>query len=165
MFHNDSVAVDRVTRRWLAVPLLALTCLGFAAAAARADNAALKHALKPYEQRLTADIGYLASFKAPSKKGAASALQKLSKIGTQLADATHVAKTHQASSPSGRTGRQLVLSALNDASAATADAKASATAAHAGKSSTVKQDARQARKKINEAIPLFESGGKKLNLF
>jgi hypothetical protein len=163
MHRKDFLAV--VSTRWLALPLVVLLTIGAAASIAQASDASLKHALKGYENRLTADIGYLASFTAPSKSGAAGALKKLSTISKQLKGATQAANGQQASSAKGTKGRKDVLAALKDASAAVTAAKASANAAKAGNSSTAKHDAKQERQKINKAIPLFEAGGKALGLF
>jgi hypothetical protein len=148
------------------VLLLALS-LGLIVAAplAQASDASLKHALKAYQTRLTSDIGYLASFKAPSKHGAGTALSKVSKIDGDLKGATKAARGQQGSSSAGRKGRTQILSALKDASAAASAAKASATAAQDGKGGAAKSDAKQERTDINKAIPLFEAGGKALHLF
>lgn len=163
MYRKDFLAV--VSARWLALLLVVLVAIGAAASVAQASDASLKHALKAYQTRLTADIGYLASFTAPSNSGATAAFKKLSTISKQLKGATQAANGQQASSSKGIKGRKDVLTALKDASAAVTDAKASATAAKAGKSSTAKHDAKQERQQINKAIPLFESGGKALGLF
>jgi hypothetical protein len=137
--------------------------LGLLAAAplAQASNASLEKALKPYETRLTTDISYLSNFSAPSKKAAPAALTKLSKINSDLSGATKAATGQQASTSSGRKGRTQVLSALHEATVATSDARACATAARSGKKSTAKSE----QSEINKAIPLFESGGELLHLF
>lgn len=148
-----------------ALPLLVALGLLVAAPLAQANDASLEHALKPYEARLTKDIGYLSSFSAPKKSAATAALHRLAKIHTDLTGATHAATTHQASTSSGRRGRTLVLSALHDAIVALGDARSCATAARSGNGSAAKRDRKQALKEINKAIPLFEAGGTLLHLF
>jgi hypothetical protein len=147
--------------------LVLLVLLGLLALAplAQASDATLEKAMKAYEKRLTNDISYLSSFSAPSKHAAPSTLSKLSRIGSDLAGATKAATRQQASTSSGRKGRTQILAALHDATAAKSDAKASATAARAGKTSTAKRDAKTEQSQITKAIPLFESGGKLLKLF
>jgi hypothetical protein len=147
------------------IPLLASGAVLVAAPLVQASDRTVTHALKPYEARLTADVGYLASFSAPSKGAAAGALGRLSKVSKHLSGAKRAASGQMASSSSGRKGRTEVLQALNDALLATGDARASAEAARAGKRSTARRDAKAEQREINKAIPLFESGGKKLHLF
>jgi hypothetical protein len=149
----------------VALPLLVSFGVLAVAPLAQASDASLKHALKAYQARLTADIGYLASFSAPSKSAAPASLSKLSKIRGDLTGAAQAATGQQASTPSGRKGRTLVLSGLNDAIIAVGDARASATAARSGDRSTAKNDAKVELSEINKAIPLFESGGRMLHLF
>lgn len=147
---------------------LALTlCLGLGllVPAAQADDAGLQKALKAYEHRLTSDIGYLAGFTVPSKRSVSSTLHRLSKIGKDLAGATHAASSHHASSTAGAKGRTEVLQALHDATAATRDAEASAKAVRGGKAAKAKHEAKLELSATNKAIKLFESGGKKLHLF
>jgi hypothetical protein len=132
---------------------------------ASASDASLEHALKAYEKRLTADIGYLSTFSAPSRGGAGSVLSRLAKIRTDLTGAQSAAIRNQASTSAGRRGRTEVLAALKDALLATGDAQASATAARKGQHSTATHDAGAERREINKAIPLFESGGMALHLF
>jgi len=132
---------------------------------AQASDVTLEKAMKPYEKRLTTDISYLSSFSAPSKRAAPAMLTKLSRIHNDLAGATDAADSQQASTSTGRQGRSEVLSALHDASLATNDANACATAARSGKTSAAKRDAKAEQGEIDKAIPLFESGGRKLNLF
>jgi hypothetical protein len=153
----------RITISSLAVAL----CLGLGmlVPAAQADDAGLQKALKAYESRLTTDIGYLAAFTKPSAGGVPTALHRLSKIAEDLSGATHAAKTHHASTTAGAKGRTEVLAALHDAMAATRDAEASAKAVRGGKPAKAKHEAKLERSAINKAIPLFESGGKKLHLF
>ena len=155
---NASVSMTR---------LILLVLLGLLALAplAHASDATLEKAMKAYEKRLTTDISYLANFSVPSKKAAPSTLSKLSRIVNDLAGATKAATRHQASTSSGRKGRTQILAALHDATAATSDAKACATAARAGKRSTAKRDSKAEQRQIDKAIPLFESGGKLLKLF
>jgi hypothetical protein len=147
------------------LPLLVSLAVLAAAPFAQASDASLKKALKPYETRLTTDIGYLSNFSAPSKSAAPAALTKLSKIRSDLTGATKAATGQQASTSSGRKGRTQVLSALHDATVAAGDAQACATAARFGNKSTAKRDAKAEQGEINKAIPLFESGGKLLHLF
>lgn len=146
---------------------LALVCAGALVNAplAQASNATLEHALKSYDKRLTADIGYLSSFAAPSRARAGAALRRLTTVRTDLAGATRAATTHQASTASGRRGRTDILVALRDATAATSDARNSATAARAGRRTTARSDARAEQRQINAAIPRFEAGGRLLHLF
>jgi hypothetical protein len=132
---------------------------------ALASDASLKGALKPYEGRLTTDIGYLSSFSASSRS--AADLRQLAQRGSRgdLFGATRAASHQQASSSSGRKGRTLVLSALADATVAAGDARASAIAARSGNRSAAKRYGREEQSGINKAIPLFESGSKLLHLF
>jgi len=132
---------------------------------ATASDSSLKNALKPYRNKLTSDIAYLASFSPPSKRAANSVSKKLSKIRTDLKGAQSAANKNQASSQKASTGRSEVLSGLSYALTATADAKASAAAAHSGKKSTARKDAKSERTEINKAIPKLEAGGKALGLF
>jgi hypothetical protein len=154
-----------VSMKFLAVVLLAALGMVAAAPLAQASDATLKRALKAYEGRLTADIGYLSSFSVPSKGTAAGVLRRLSKVRTDLTGAARAANHEQASSSSGRRGRALVLSGLHDASAAAGDARACANAAGAGNRSAAARDRRLERREIGKAIPLFESGGRLLHLF
>ena len=147
------------------VPLVVCSALLAVAPFAQASDSSLKSALKSYEANLTKDIGYLATFKAPSKSGASAALHKISKVESDLNAVEHAASGQQASSSSGRTGRSEVLSALHYALVAAGDAKASATAARSHNASTAKKDAKATVSETNKAIPLFESGGKLLKLF
>jgi hypothetical protein len=187
MSHHDVVAADRfppggsesygrldphrrtprlrVSIRYLSALILASLATVLTTGVAQASDASLKNALKAYEMRLTSDIGSLSSFTVPSKNAANGVLGKLSTIAKDLSGATRAANGQQASTSTGRTGRIEVLSALNYASTATRDARASASAAKAGKSSTARSDQSQEQSAINKAIPLFESGGKKLHLF
>jgi hypothetical protein len=149
------------------VALLLLVPLGLLVATpfARATDASLERALKAYETRLSGDIGYLSSFSAPSKGAAAAVLHRLSEVRNDLAGATRAATGRQASTGSGRRGRELVLSGLHDAAAAASDARACATAVRSGNRNAAKRDERQEQSEIGKAIPLFESGGKLLHLF
>lgn len=147
------------------MPLVLCSALLALAPFAQASDSSLRSALKAYEANLTKDIGYLATFKAPSSSGASAALHKISKIASDLNAAEHAASAQQASSSSGRTARSDVLSALHDALIAAGDAKASATAARSHKASTAKKDAKATVSETNKAIPLFETGGKLLKLF
>jgi hypothetical protein len=163
---------SRAVIRLLAVPmkrfaLALLVSLGLLAVAplAHASDASLEHALKAYKTRLTADIAYLASFSAPSKSAAATALSRLPKLRGDLTGATQAATRQQGSTNSGRKGRTMVLSGLHDAIVATGDAGASAAAARSGNRATAKRDASREQAEINRAIPLFESGGMLLHLF
>src|ERR1700730_5493802 len=104
----------RALTRLLAVPmkriaLALLVSLGLLAVAplAHASDVSLEHALKAYKTRLTADIGYLASFSPPSKSAAATALSRLAKLRSDLTGATQAATRQQASTNSGRKGRTL----------------------------------------------------------
>jgi hypothetical protein len=148
-----------------ALPLLVLLAPLVPAPLAQASDASLKQALKPYETRLTTDIGYLSGFSAPSRSAAPAALRKLSKAGSDLTGASEAATRQQASTSSGRKGRALVLSGLHDATVAAGDARACATAARSGNRSTAKRDANAEQSEINKAIASFESGGKLLHLF
>ncbi len=139
--------------------------LGLLVPVAQADDAGLHKALKAYEKRLTTDISYLAAFTKPTKAAVPGTLQKLSKIAKDLSGATHAATTHQASTTAGAKGRTEVRSALKDATTAMRDAQTSAKAVRGGKTAKAKHEAALERKAINQAIPLFESGGKKLKLF
>jgi hypothetical protein len=149
------------------IALSVLVMLGLLAGApiAHASNASLTHALKPYETRLTTDIGYLSSFSAPSRTAASAALTKLSRVRRDLSSATGAASGQQASTNSGRKGRTLVLSAMHDATLAAGDAQASATAARAGRHGVARRDAQSEQTEISRAIPSFESGGRLLHLF
>ncbi len=149
----------------LATPFIVLLALVSTASVARASDSSLEHALSVYKGRLTADIGYLASFSAPNRSGAGGALSRLSRVESDLAGARQAATGQQGSSSSGRKGRALVLSGLGDALGAAGDARASATAARSGKSSTARSDARSETSEINRAIPLFQQGGTLLHLF
>jgi hypothetical protein len=149
----------------IATPFLVLVALAAAAPIAVASDASLEHALGAYKSRLTADIGYLASFSAPSRSGASAALSRLSKIQQDLSGARHAAGAQQGSSSAGRRGRTLVLSALGDAIAAAGHAQSSANAARSGKTSTARGEARSESGDINRAIPLFQQGGTLLHLF
>jgi hypothetical protein len=151
-------------KRFALLTLVGLGLLGVPPVAVASD-ASLKAALKPYESRLTTDIGYLSSFSTPSRSAALPALSKLSKIRSGLSGATRAASRQQASSSSGRRGRTLVLSALADATLAPGDAQASANAARSGSRSAAKRKAKEEQSEINKAIPLFESGGRLLHLF
>jgi hypothetical protein len=146
---------------------LVFALLGLLAAAplAAASDVSLRTALKPYEARLTTDIGYLSSFSAPSRSAAPAVLSMLSKVRSALSGATLAASRQQGSSSSGRKGRAQVLSALGYATAAADEAGASANAARAGNRSAAKLDAKQEQSKITKAIPLFKSGGSLLHLF
>jgi hypothetical protein len=147
---------------------IALTALIGALAvvsAASASDSSLEHALKPYKNKLTSDIAYLATFPAPSKSSASTVSKKLSTIEKDLKGAQSAAKNNQASSPKVATGRSEVLTGVSDALKATADATASAAAARAGKKSTAKNDAKSARAEISKAVPVLEAGGMALGLF
>ena len=149
----------------VALPLLIAIGLLATASFAQASDAGLRRALRPYRARLTTDISYLSNFTAPSKSRTGAALRRLSKIRGDLGGATRAANLQQASTSSGRKGRTLVLSALHDASAAAADARASALAARSGNRSAARRDARKEQGEINRAITSFEQGGKLLHLF
>jgi hypothetical protein len=149
----------------IATPFLALVALAVAVPVAGANDASLEHALGAYKSRLTADIGYLASFSVPSRAGAGGTLSRLSTIQHDLAGARHAASAQQGSSSAGRRGRTLVLSALGDAIAAAGHAQSSANAARSGKTSTARSEARTESSDINRAIPLFQQGGTLLHLF
>lgn len=147
------------------VPVLALIALLAAAPLGVASDKSLENALKPYKTKLTSDVGYLASFKAPSKSKAAAALTRLATINGDLSGAKHAAESNQASTSKGKAGRSEVIAGLSDALIATADGKNSASAAKSGRASTAKADASAELKEANKAIPLLESGGMKLGLF
>ena len=142
-----------------------VVALGALAPAGAASDKSLENALKPYKSKLTADVAYLANFKAPSKSKAGAALKKLATVNGDLTGAKNAAENNQASSSKGRSGRTAVIAGLTDALAAVADGKASASAAKSGKASTAKTDAKAELKETNKAIPLLESGGMKLGLF
>lgn len=146
---------------------LSLLTLGVLVVAplAQASDRSLERALKAYQSRLTADIGYLSSFSTPSRGSAGAVLSRLSKIGSDLSGASRAARAQRASSRSGSRGRSLVLSALSNASVAVGDARAAAYAARAGNRSTAARYTRAERSAINRAIPQFESGGHLLHLF
>jgi hypothetical protein len=154
-----------VPMKRVALPLLVSFGMLVAAPLAQASDASLTRAVKPYKTRLTADIGYLSSFSVPSKSASSGVVRRLSKIRNDLNGATRAASGQQASTSSGRKGRTLVLSALHDATVATADARACATAAGSGNRSGANRDQRQEQTEIQKAIPLFESGGRLLHLF
>ncbi len=149
----------------LTPPFIVLLALVLTAPVAWASDSSLEHALSAYKGRLTTDIGYLASFSAPSRSSAGAARSKLSKVESDLAGARRAATGQQASSSSGRRGRTLVLSGLGDAISAAGDALSSANAARSGNSSTARSDARSESSEINRAIPLFQQGGMLLHLF
>lgn len=145
--------------------LLLVVGLLVAAPLAQASDASLKRAVKIYEVRLTKDISYLANLKVPSRSAAPTVLRRLSKIGSDLAAVTRVAKSHHGSSSSGRRARVQLLSALSDVSAATRSARACATAARSRHRAAAKSDLKLEQRQVNKAIPLFESAGRLLNLF
>jgi hypothetical protein len=160
--------VRRPWTRWRrrAGALVLLAGVGLAAASpVQASDAGFRRALKPFETRLTAGIGYLSSFSAPRRGAAPAALARLARIQTDLAAATSAASRNPASTSAGRTGRSDVLSALRHARAAATDAQRSATAARAGRRATAARDARAEQREINASIPLFEKGGQLLHLF
>jgi hypothetical protein len=146
--------------------LLLLVLVGLLATpAALASDKSLETALKPYKTKLTTDIAYLATFKAPTKSKAAAATKQLGKIGSTLRGAQKVTEDNQASSTKVKTGRTDVLGGLSDALSATSSAKLSASAAKSGKTANAKGDAKAELKSIDKAIPLLETGGKDLGLF
>ena len=151
-------------KRFVLPLILMFSVLALAPLAAASDKS-LESALKPYKSKLTTDVAYLAAFKAPSKSKAGGVLKKLSKIEGDLTGAKNAANGQQASTSSGTQGRTEVLSGLGDLLAANGDAKNSASAAKAGKSSTAKSDAKLELKATNKAIPVLEAGGMKLKLF
>ena len=159
----DRLLEDAMKR--VALPLLVAVALVAVTPVAQASDQTLRRALQAYKTRLTADIAYLASFSAPTKSKASVALRRLSKVRSDLTGATRAANGQQASSGSGRRGRKLVLSGLQHALTAAGDARASATAARSGNRAAAKRDARHERGEINQAVPLFESGGRLLHLF
>ena len=149
----------------IALPWLVMLAVLAGAPGAQASDASLQHALKAYEARLTSDIGYLASFAAPSRGAAGAALTKLSGVQRDLAAASRAASGQKGSSSTGRKGRSLVLSALGGASTAAGDAVAAASAVRAGRGGAVKGDVAAEQRAINRAIPQFEQGGRLLHLF
>ena len=148
-----------------ALPVLIGLSLLVPVSLAQASDRSLEHAIAKYKARLTSDIGYLASFSAPSRKSAPGVEKRVSTILHDLSGATSAAKSQKASSKSVKHGQSLILSALHDATLAADDAQASARAARGGNGSGAKHDARKERTEINRAIPLFESGGRLLHLF
>lgn len=154
-----------VAMKRVALPLLVVLGLVAVTPIAQASDQSLRRALQPYKARLTADIGYLASFTAPTKSNAAAALRRLSGVRSDLNGATRAATGQQASTSSGRKGRTLVLSGLEHAITAAGDARASASAARSGNRATATRDARHERGEINHVVTLFESGGRLLHLF
>ncbi len=161
--HSPSVNRRR-GRRLGALALVAVASLA-AAPAAGASDASFRRALRHYESRLTADIGYLSSFSAPSKAAAPAALSRLAKVNRDLNAVTTVANRNQASSAAGRTGRSDVLAALGHARIATSDAQRSAGAARARNRAAAVRNARAEQRQIDQAISLFETGGRLLHLF
>jgi hypothetical protein len=151
-------------RRAAAASLVLIGML-LAGSTAQASDASVQRALKAYETRLAADIGYLSSFTAPTTRGAPAALRRLATVQTDLNGATTAANSHQASTRSGRTGRTEVLSALHHASLAATEAQRCGKATRAGHHADARRDAKAEQGEINEAIPLFEAGGKRLHLF
>jgi hypothetical protein len=146
--------------------LLLLVLIGLLATpAALASDKSLENALKPYKAKLTTDIAYLATFKAPTKSKASAASKELTKIESTLKGAKSAAESHQASSSKGKTGRTDVIAGVTDALTATTDGESSASAAKSGKSSKAKSDAKAELKAIDKALPLLETGGKDLGLF
>jgi len=158
-----STHIRLVTR--VAVPVLISLGLLLAAPLAQASDASLKRAVKPYVQRLTADISYLSNFSVPSKGGTATVLRRLSKVRKDLGGATRAVKDNQGSTSSGRKGRTLALSALAHATTATGDAVSCASAVRAGHRSVAKSDQRREQNEINKAISQFETAGRLLHLF
>ena len=150
----------RAALRWFV--LLAVLA---APATASASDASLEHSLSGYQSKLTADIGFLASFSTPSRAGAGGVLARVSTVQSDLAGATRAASGQQASSGPGRQGRTLVLSALGEASTAASDARAAAADARAGNGSAARGAAGRERAAIAQAIPRFEQGGRLLHLF
>jgi hypothetical protein len=151
--------------RWLTLIALLALALGSFTAVAAANDASVKRALKRYEKKLTKDIGYLASFKTPTKRSSGSVLKRVSAIRRDLRGAEKAQQGEMASTANGRKGRQQILAALGDAGSAATKARASALAVRAGHRSAAKGDAKQELRDIDKAIVLFESGGKKLHLF
>jgi hypothetical protein len=147
------------------LPLLVLFGLLAVAPVGVASDRSLESALRPYKSKLTADIAYLANFKAPSKSNAGGALSKLSSVKGDLTGAKNAAQHNQASSAKGRAGRSEVIAGLSDALVAVADGAGSASAARSGNASTARSDAQAELREIDKAIPLLESGGMKLGLF
>ena len=160
---NSSAWQPRLRR----VGVLSLVAIGLLLGAplAQASDASLEHALKSYEKRLASDIGYLSSFSTPTRSGAPAALRTLSSVRADLTGATKAANSNQASTSSGRTGRAQVLSALHGAATAAIDAEHCATAARSGHRTQARRDATAEQRAINQAIVLFEAGGKRLHLF
>jgi hypothetical protein len=154
----------RLTRSLVLLALLAAAA-GSLAQVASANDASVKRAFKTYDKRLTKDIAYLANFKTPGKRSSGSVLSHVRKIRADLKGAENAQKGKKASTAGGRKGRQEVLAALHDAGTAAGSARTSAIAVRGGHHSAAKHDARQEQTAINKAIPLFESGGKKLHLF
>lgn len=146
---------------------LSLVAIGLLVGAppAQASDASLRRALRSYETRLAADIGYLSSFTMPTRSRAPAVLRRLSSVRTDLNGATGAAERNRASTGSGRVGRAQVLSALHYAITATIDAQLCASAARVGNRARARRDARAEQRAINQAIPLFEAGGKRLHLF
>jgi hypothetical protein len=153
-----------VSMKRAVLPVLVLIGL-LATPVALASDKSLKTALEPYKTKLTTDIGYLASFTAPTKSKGAAATKQLGKIESTLKGVKNAAESQQASSSKGSTGRTDVIAGVTDALTATADGKAAASAAKSGKSSSAKSDAKAELKAIDKAIPLLETGGKDLGLF
>lgn len=159
----------RLRLRLWAMRRTALSLLAFGllvvAPLAQASDRSLEQALKAYQSRLTADIGYLSSFSTPTRRSAGAVLSRLSRIGSDLSGASRAARGQRASSRSGSRGKSLVLSALSNASVAVSDARAAAYAARSGNHSTASRYTRAEQSAINRAIPQFESGGHLLHLF
>ncbi len=154
----------KLTRPILALLLLICAALLVAPPLAGASDASIRRVMKPYEQKLTVDIGYLSTFSAPSRSVAPRTLRKLSGIRTELTDASHALEHQKASSRNGRRGRTDVLEALRNALTATADARNSARAARAGHGVTARNDVKAEQREIGKAITQFETGGQLLHL-
>jgi hypothetical protein len=151
-------------KRYL-LPVLACVSVLASSAIAQASDRSLERAVGAYKGSLTSDIGYLASFSAPSSRGAAAAQARVGRILRDLAAAGSAARSQRASSSSVRRGQSLILSALHYATLAADDARSSAGAARSGNGAAARGEARAEQSQINRAIPLFESGGHLLHLF
>jgi hypothetical protein len=147
------------------VPMIVLLGLLAVAPAGLASDKSLAKALKPYKTKLTTDVAYVATFKAPSKSKAGAAETKLKKIKTDVTGAKNAATGQQASTSKGKTARADVLEGLGYVLNAIKDAHSSAAAAKKGKASTAKSDAKAAVTETNKAIPPLEAGGQDLGLF
>jgi hypothetical protein len=162
---HHSVLLLEVSMKRVAVPMLVLFSLLALASTGLASDASLKSALKPYKKKLTSDVAYVATFKAPAKSKAGAAEKKLKRIKTDVTGAKNAATGQQASTSKGTTARADVLKGLGYVLIAIKDANSSAAAAKSGKASTAKKDAKAAVKETNKAIPPLEAGGTDLGLF